>query len=401
MRIILLSFIILISCKNENNDMRISSKENVVVNEHIKEDSKSLGCIDNLINAIVYNDTIKLIQLIDSGCDVNEMRKNGINSYSSALGVASGMNNLNAIQILLDAGAEPNLDHGKNVSPLVSASRFNDGALEIMIKKGADVNYFNPQSNYCQSPVICAIKSGNITGLKFLVQNGAKINCDPKKLINKDSTKYLPRLQYPLHVAVANKQLEIVKYLIELGCDPSQKVTDDYADCILCPQDIPPIHYIGYYDNDSLAIELIDLLLDSGTDINIKAGGYMNALAFIAPRKSKHLAKYLISKGIEIQSEAIIRAASFQNNEFLEVLLKNGGDPNARNNETSALLSAIQCCGDGFNDTTMSQRIPTIETLMSFGCKPDKKALEILDEQLILTLKKYGYHKNYYKIADL
>ena len=164
----------------------------------------------------------------------------------------------------------------------------------------------------------------------------------------------------------------MAKFLIQSGVSTRTKITPvnlegEFGDCVPCPYEIEPIHSAAQISDPQVAIKFIDLLTSNGANINAKNKHKQTALSYIAANGSSAIAKYLIQKGADVDSKSISTAAAYQNNDFLSVLLNNGGNPNENNKDNvSHLNQAIFCCGDGFNDTTVKNRIETVNILLEY-----------------------------------
>ena len=120
-----------------------------------------------------------------------------------------------------------------------------------------------------------------------------------------------------------------------------------------------------------LAKKFIDLLLANDANINATNKYQQAPLSYIASSGNSQIAKHLILKGAKIGNEVVSTAASYQNNDYLTVLLENGGSPGGESqNGTSPLENSIFCCGDGFNEARAKTRLPTVELLLKHGAKP-------------------------------
>lgn len=348
---------------------------------------KSFTCVKELIDACTKNDLEKATFLINSGCDVNGTVEVGYNAWMSPLRAGVHHDDTKIAKLLLNAGADPELDLGRLVKPINYGAGYNPETLKLLIENGGNVNSFNEGANY-QTPLIWAINRGKLENVKILVQNGA--------LINYDTITHEYILQSPLHRAINDKKYEIAKYLLEQGANPNYKTTEVYEDCIVCPIDIAPIHEIGLIKDLETAKQFADLFIEFQADLNMKNGYDVNVLGHIAPDGNPNLAKYLIEKGVVINDAAVARAAMFQNEKFLEVLLINGGNPNAYLDKESALSHAITCCGDGFNERSQAKRIKTVDLLLKNGAKPDSILINLVneDERFEDVAKLFSQYKN-------
>lgn len=277
-------------------------------------------------------------------------------------------------RILLDAGAKPNFNQQKGRSVLDGAIILrNMDLLKLLLAHKANANHFNKFTEY-QSPIGTAIATGNIEALKILVEHGANLQ-----------TKYDDKNSL-IHLAIRYKQLDIVKYLLELGISSREKDTQfnpegNGGDCVTCPFDIEPIHSAVELNDTILSNNFIDLLIKYKANLNIKNKDNLSPLAYIATDGHPKIARHLIKNGAEIDHAAIIQSSAFQNNDYLKVLLESGGNPNASTSYyESALHAAIVCCGDGFNEASIDSRIETLELLLKFGASPGEKVKKLIQE---------------------
>ena len=109
--------------------------------------------------------------IIRHGADVNATNK----SNETALMKACWMGNEDAISVLLNAGADPNIAHADGYISLHGA--INKGCskevLEAIISHGADVNATNKVNN---TALMYACSEGNIDAINVLLQAGADTN---------------------------------------------------------------------------------------------------------------------------------------------------------------------------------------------------------------------------------
>ena len=122
---------------------------------------------------------------------------------------AVGLNDVDWVKSLLDAGVDVNVKTGTGDTPLSYAA--TDGYMsiaEMLITKGADVNMKN---NAGQSILHLACKRGNKEIAWLLIDNKADIEAQN----NNGMT--------PLHLAARNGQKEIVEFLIAKGADMNIK----------------------------------------------------------------------------------------------------------------------------------------------------------------------------------
>jgi|GEM_PF-3482623 len=349
-------------------------------------------CYEKLIEAIHKNDTILLSAILKNGCELNKIAVTGHNyyandsTYSTPLSI-SGQYGIT--KILLQYGADPNINLGDR-SPLeLAVMQHKNDIVKLLIEKGANVNHFNKFTDY-QSPIITAVSTGNLEALEMLIENGAEFKPNEKNVHNS------------LHKAIRHKQFEIAEFLIKNGVNTRTKVTPvnfegEFGDCVPCPFEIEPIHSAVQLTDTALAINFIDLLISNNADVNAMNKNRQTPLSYIAASGDSAIAKHLISKGAIVDNVSVIRAARYHNEEYLKVLLNNGGDPNGNENKvTSPLSQAVLCCGDGFNNSPVESRINTVSILLENGAKPSKELLIRVNSEdrlkpISAILEQYGY----------
>ena len=376
------------SCNNKNAsqtqaepNVKVISESldigNKISDDNSQQRESNKNCTESLINAVQTSDSVRIRELLSDGCDVNQKITTGHNYYSKDSTYKTALShstNYDITKLLLESGANPNIELGIG-SPLEFAVLQNRNDIaRLLIAYGADVNHFNKFTEY-QSPIIAAVSTGNLEVLKLLIENKAKFK------------PYAKNIHEPLHKAIRHQRLEVAKFLIQSGVSTRTKITPknlegEFGDCVPCPYEIEPIHSAAQISDSKTAIEFIAILLSNGANINAINKHKQTALSYIAANGSSEIAEYLIDEGVDIDSKSISTSAAYQNNEFLRVLLNNGGNPNENTEDNvSSLSQAIFCCGNGFNDATVKNRIETVKILLEYGAKVDEGLLNKIREQ--------------------
>ena len=221
--------------------------------------------------------------LIDKGADVNAKDWIGW----TTLHYAAKKGNRDVIQLLVSRGAKVNVQNKDGLTPLHKVT--DRSCAEILIAHNADVN---AKDNEDFTPLHCAARQGHEDVVEVLISRGADVN--PTNECRK-----------PLHWAVMGGHTSIVKLLIEKGADVNAE--DCYSDVPLVyartreigeilldnganpnardMSSFTPLHYAagtGYFPNGS--VDMVDLLISKGADINLGNGWGGTALS-IAKRK--------------------------------------------------------------------------------------------------------------------
>ena len=219
------------------------------------------------------------------------------------------------VDVLLDHGADIDLPDPDGVSPLlVAIMNANWDLAKQLILAGADVNQWDV---YGAAPLFIAIglhtrvdggrasidplnETDGLTIVKMLLERGADPNMQvffrPAGLRGSTVT----RGSTPLIRAATNADPEVVELLLEYGADANLHMADRQT----------PIHAVlAGRAPESQALELIRVLHEAGTDVNVVAlvnhreevrGG--TALHYAVRKRYKEVIRELASYGIDINA---------------------------------------------------------------------------------------------------
>ena len=214
--------------------------------------------------------------LINHGADIDLKEQNCGNAlFQSAF---LGFNDI--VLLLLENGADPNIiaDHSPILYQLVFQK--NKELIELLIKHGVDVNLKTREF----SPSICeAIKNGDTGITELLLKNGAKTNstsvmnaacraaekcdCETIKILLENSSwkpnpKKAGKKQQagPLHYAIKNSCINLVRLLIEHNADVNLFATHSGSDVEEGIWDKKPLQLVKFLAHP----ELVEILKDAG-----------------------------------------------------------------------------------------------------------------------------------------
>jgi ankyrin repeat protein len=166
---------------------------------------------NQLADAVIDKDTVKIERLLQSGVDINTQHPT---SGTTILMIASSYYYYdNIVEYLISNGAVVNLKDSEGKTALLWAASNSLPNAKILVANGASVN---EAANDGMTPFLEAslgVSSGKVTieMLDLLRTNGANINA---ALTKKSATGWTA-----LHYAAINGDVELVKYLIKYGAN--------------------------------------------------------------------------------------------------------------------------------------------------------------------------------------
>jgi ankyrin repeat protein len=205
---------------------------------HYKDENGYDAVVDAVHGRDILHDQnlIELLNLLIKG----GVSLKGMTAYGeSGVRVLSRIGRFDAVQLLLNAGANPG---DIKFTKLIEAVTFGSLAdVAAIIKSGADLE---ERDHWARTPWLFAIQTGDIARAKFLLEQGSNRNARGR--CGK------PALFY----AIENGHLSMMKWLLEIGTDIEQ--TDDFGQTALRTA-VEARHE-----------EAVDMLLAAGVNVNQK-----------------------------------------------------------------------------------------------------------------------------------
>lgn len=190
----------------------------------------------------------------------------------------------------------------------------NISFVRFLLENGADINYKNKEKH--RTALMCACRYGHIEIVKFLIENGASIN---DKKTNKNTA---------LLFACRNNYIEIVKILLE-----NKAIINTNEFCSACLN--------GH-------VEIAKLLIDNGADVNAQSYKFytsMTPLMYACKFNQINVVKLLLANGANINEITNCEETCLfytENYDILRILIENKVDINyiPSNKYTTALIKA-------------------------------------------------------------
>lgn len=285
------------------------------------------------------------------------------NSVQESLFQAIQRGDTAAVSRLIDSGVSPNITDDEGVPALMLATLFADAAcVELLLERGADPNQAAAAG---ATPLMWAIP--DIGKTRLLIERGAKVNTQSSNL---GRTPLLIAAGYPGTVT-------LLKLLLAHGADLHAKDGAGFTALAMAMQ--------------SADVEVLRFLVDSGLDPKdeVPAG----ALRAVYGRSRPAVIDYLMSRGLEVPKDALIRASNWQSPDLIARWIERGADVNARD----AVYGRTPLFTAASSELAGSE---TLRLLLERGASPNAETTEgerpldwanyRADQAKIAVLEKYG-----------
>ncbi|KAH9883621.1 ankyrin repeat-containing domain protein [Xylariomycetidae sp. FL2044] len=302
--------------------------------------------------------------------------------------LASSINNIDSVRILLKAGVNPNAKKDGAYTPLCTSIRDDHADIfQLLLANGADPNvpaseypafkcvtHYRPQyleplvaaGANLSSPkgiIETAVQHNNLEALKWLIQQGVSPN---DKAPRSGAT--------PLTTAIRENKPDMVEYLLAHGANPNVR-GEDWPICMavghpgilrcLLPALSQPRAFKGVMERAVQANQLdsVRQLLAAGVSVEDRNGGVFSPLTTAIRERRKDIVRYLLEEagadpnapGEHIPIVKALRRYEEGDTEVLELLLAKGADPNKVYRGHSAIIQTIEM-GDAYLLSLMVDR---------------------------------------------
>ena len=259
--------------------------------------------------------------------------------------------NLDAARSLLSEAAKEDVAGPVGTSALLEAASRNDGAMtDLLLGAGADPKAAN---EYGATGIYAGATAKDPVVIKKLLAAGA----DPNKPLDSGET--------PLMLASRNGNLETVKALLAAGADPNVHEANGGQTALMWA--------IAEKHSD-----VTDELVKNKADVNARSKNGVTPLMFAAQGDSKSAA-ILLAAGANPNDHApdtgltaLIIASTMGKINVVKVLLDNGADPNAKDdNSFTPLHAAVRDNDYGEDHGTKVRGADIVKVLLAHGANPN------------------------------
>lgn len=264
---------------------------------------------------------------------------------TTALEWAAHWNDVEMVNLLLQAGADPKLANRYGATPLSEAAALGNAAiLEALLKAGADARSRTTADG--ETVLMTAARSGSVEAVRALVEHGAEVNA---------TENY--RGQTALMWAAAERHPAVVKLLLEHGADWKMR---------------------------SLARNTAIPKLSAASSVTPMARGGLTALDFTAREGDLETGRVMLDAGVDVNetdadgTSPLVVAILNKHYSFARFLLDHGADPNLADvRGRAALYAALDMRNQDYSALPSRKEddpLPSIElirALLDRGANPN------------------------------
>jgi ankyrin repeat protein len=305
-----------------------------------KRSEHAEGSVEAAFMAAAKNgDCQRLHSLISGGIDVNIKRGRGEEAERTALIHAAGNGHVEAVRLLLKAGARVDekcgqgcdctegADESQNRTALMHAAEAGHvEVIHVLLEAKASITAKDrDMGGGGRTPLHYAAETGQAEAIRVLVNAGAKVDAKDKS----NTT--------PLMTAAAGGFARAVETLLELGADANHASKDG----------LTPL----YFAASQGSADVVAALLKAGARPESAEEG-LSPLEAASSEGHQDIVKLLLKAGVPARGkgkkdkEALVNAALMGKTEVVRTLLEAGADPNEADKEKFTPLMAAVRRGD-------------------------------------------------------
>lgn len=282
-----------------------------------------------LMWAAAENHPDVVTRLIEAGADIEavsyefgwkELKQAGVASYLprgglTALLHAARQNAVEAAQVLVDHGVDPNAQSPIGVSAMrIALANAHWDLAKLLLDAGADPNdgAIVEAARSRAYPLTRAATNrpnaiGSLEFMRALLEVGADPHTVPEQAI---SMQYWTigefRNDAALFIAAREADVEMIELLAEYGATPDRSTNPDGATAFMAAFGFFPHQLGGGVPSppreDALAIDIAQRILALGADVDIAKNDGMTALHVAAGQGRNELIEYLLARGARLDA---------------------------------------------------------------------------------------------------
>jgi uncharacterized protein len=281
-------------------------------------------------------------------------RDGNLYRYNQPIHFAVREGHVEAVRVLLDAGADPT-QVGMNGDDLVTVARDRGHDAVAQLLEDVRVQRGSSMPAVADHPIHIAAEAGDVARVSSLLDD------NPQHLNLSDRSGGTP-----LHRAVAASALEVVELLLDRGADinavhgAGHGSASGYAPAGLQPIDLAlwRDHFWGVHGD----IDMARLLLDRGADYDLTIASALGDIDRV--RGFLEADSSLVNEARPCGKRALSSAIQFGHRDIVELLVERGADPNLPEGENAPRGSALHVAARAGDQ-------PMVELLLDHGADPN------------------------------
>ena len=174
---------------------------------------------DELVRAANTGDLEAVQRLIESGADPNSVDQHGMGPLLTF--------HPDVMQYLLAHSADPNVQRNENITPVLGGVTGHVECMKLLLDAGADPNRASEHNG--ETPLHFAAGGDSIEAVKLLLDHGANVNARTIPGMKTYCFWRDARVkgETPLHRAAAFAGSEVIQLLLDAGANPALRDAND------------------------------------------------------------------------------------------------------------------------------------------------------------------------------
>jgi ankyrin repeat protein len=330
-----------------------------------------------LVEAVKAADRAAIRRLLTERVDVNAPEADG----TTALHWAADGDNLDLVELLIRAGANPKAANRYGVTPLwLACTNGNAAAVVLLLKAGADPNTVLPEG---ETVLMTAARTGRVDAVKALVEAGAAVN-----------TKEGWHGQTALMWAAAEGHPAVIQALVEHGADINARSNGGFTALLFAAREghigaVRTLLDAGANLSDSLPVRS----RVSSTETVPTSQTGLNAFLLAAANAHYELASWLLDRGADPNAAPQGWTALHQVSWVRKAGISGSNNPAPEGSGSMSSLDFVRklvAKGAALNARVTKKPGMGVTTLNAMGATPFLLAARTADGELMRLLAQLG-----------